>query len=738
MMKYKIKNRNKWFRVWLSAALLAAVLLSLGGCAAETKETVSTGASEAPAAAVKDGRENIYILYTNDVHCALEGNVSFSMLAAYKDYLEALSPYVALADCGDAIQGDAMGTVSAGEYPVEMMNRAGYDYAVLGNHEFDYGMERLSKLIGMADAQYLGCNLTYSGGGQSALLGVKPYAIAEYGDVSVALIGVSTPESITSSTPSVFMDENGTYLYGFSADDAESFYTAVQDNINECREKGADYVVLLTHLGIGGTSKPYRSTDLIAATEGVDAVLDGHSHSVIPCEYVKNREGEPVLLSSTGEKLQNIGQLVITPEGTLFSTLISDFPGEDGEMAAFAADIQSRYEDTLAEVVASTEVALTTKDSEGVRLVRSRETNLGDFCADAYRTVSGADIALVNGGGIRADVAAGEITYGDVIAVHPYGNTLCVAEATGQEILDCLEMGCRETAKETSDGDNAAGENGGFQQVSGLRFTIDTSVPSGVTLDKYGMFVSVDGPYRVTDAEVLKADGSYELLEPDKTYTVASHNYLIKEGGDGMNMFADNPLVIDEGMSDYQILTAYVKEHLGGVVGSDYEKPQGRIQVISGDGGKESMAMETAYREVPYGSFTFRIPEGFEPVENPGLDLAFAPSGTAWEKLCGIGIAKTDFPMTIEEILEDKEAYAKITKVSDQVDVSTVGEEVLDTRLGKAIVQTYRYKEGDSASERVYLISDGKAVYGFLLYAEDSCEYDLFGTISGFMEEKDR
>ncbi|MCM1049451.1 MAG: bifunctional metallophosphatase/5'-nucleotidase [Clostridiales bacterium] len=529
----------------------------------------------------REENSNIYILYTNDVHCAVDGNMGYAELTAYRESLEESSPYVTLVDCGDAIQGDALGTVSDGEYPVELMNKVGYDYAVLGNHEFDYGMEQLAKLLEFSEAEYLGCNITYSGTGENKLSVVKPYAIQKYGNVEVAFIGVSTPETILSSTPSVFMDENGEYVYGFSAEDEETFYATVQESIDDCLKEGADYVVLLTHLGTDEVSKPFRSVDLIMGTTGVDAVLDGHSHSTIPCEYVKNKEEELVLLSSTGEKLDAIGQLMITPKGQIVSTLITGYPQEDDEMASCVEDIQLRYEATLNEIIGSSGVALTIVGSDGVRLVRSRETNLGDFCTDAYREVAGADIAFINGGGIRADIEAGDITYGDIIAVHPYGNTLCMVWASGQEILDCLEMSCSQMMAEVSEAGNAIGENGGFQQVSGLRFMVDLSVESSVITDENGMFVSVEGERRVKDVEVLQKDGSYQAIEPDKMYKVASHNYLLKEGGDGLNMFTDNQFIIDEGMSDYQVLSTYIREHLGGTIGDEYSKEQGRIKVLS-------------------------------------------------------------------------------------------------------------------------------------------------------------
>ena len=542
--------------------LAIALLLSLlGGC---------TQQEEA---------QDIIILYTNDVHCAVDADIGYAGLAAYKAQMEEKTPYVTLVDCGDALQGDALGTVSQGEYLTQIMNQVGYDFAVLGNHEFDYGLEQLTALIKQSQAQYLGCNIRYTGSEENALAALEPYQIVTYGEVKVAFIGISTPESIAKSTPAYFMDDSGELVYDFYGGSGEELSTQVQQTVANCLAAGADYVIALAHLGDDESSAPFRSTDLIAATNGIDVVLDGHSHSVISCDVIDNKDGDPVLLSSTGTGLANIGQLVITASGNISTGLIGEYPDKDAPTTVFIQEIQDQYEAALSQVVGDSDVDLTTMSDSGIRLIRSRETNLGDFCADAYRVLAEADIALVNGGGIRADLAAGEITYGDLIAVHPYGNTLCVAEATGQEILDALEMASRSVMAATDDGENAIGENGGFLQVSGLRYTIDTSIDSTVEVDESGMFVSCGENRRVQNVEMLQDDGSYTVIDPEQTYTVASHNYLIKQGGDGLNMFMDNTLIIDEGMLDYQVLITYMTDYLGGTEGEDYAAVQTRITV---------------------------------------------------------------------------------------------------------------------------------------------------------------
>ncbi len=545
-----------------------ALVLILSGCndSEETEE--------------KEKADDIIILYTNDVNCAVDDEIGYAGLVAYKQWCEKRTPYVTLADCGNALQGDVIGTVSKGEYPAELMNRAGYDFAVLGNHEFDYGMEQIDRLMEMSGAQYLGCNIRYTGKEDVAFLSrLLPYKIVSYGDVKVAFIGVLTPESIITSVPTYFCDENGNYVYDFCGKSGEELYKCVQENADACVKAGADYVVVLAHLGTDEESSPFTSPELIANTRGIDAVLDGHSHSEIPCDIVKNADGENVLLSSTGTGLCNIGCLTITANGNLQTGLIGAYPEKDSEMAGSIESMEEKFEAEMSKSIAVSEVALTTASDSGMRLIRNRETNLGDFCADAYRAESGADIALVNGGGIRADISDGEITYGDILRVHPYGNTLCVAKATGQEILDALEMASRSCLPDADDGENAVGENGGFLQVSGLKYVIDTSVESTVETDEQGNFLSCGANRRVKDVMVLKEDGSYTELVPDEVYTVASHNYLIKEGGDGLNMFMDNELTINEGMLDYEILMTYLTDELNGTVGDEYALPQERIEI---------------------------------------------------------------------------------------------------------------------------------------------------------------
>ena len=523
--------------------------------------------------------EDIVILYTNDVHCAYDENLGYSSVAELKDFYESVTPNVLLVDNGDAVQGDVIGAVSKGEYIIDFMNAAGYDYAILGNHEFDYGMEQLGELAAKANFPYVDCNVVYTGTQGNKLDFVKPYVVHDFGDVKVGFVGVATPLSIATSTPT-FFQEDGEFVYGFGqGEDGAIISGLVQDAVDACKAEGADYVILLTHLGVEDDATPYRSIDVINNTHDIDACLDGHSHSVIPSQYVVNDRDELIPLSSTGTKLLYIGVLTITDDGIITTTIVNgDLPDSD-EFDATAAEITADYEELIAEVMATSNVDLWVTDENGTRMVRSRETNLGDLCTDAYLAAADAEIALVNGGGIRANMAAGDLTFADIKACHPFGNTLVSVKATGQQILDALEWTARNTQAEYKNAEgNAVGELGGFLQVAGLRYTIDTSVESAAIADSNGMFFGmIEGaPYRVTDVEVMK-DNEWAPIDPEAEYVVASHNYMLLEGGDGTNMFQGDEVILDSGLPDYQVLVNYIVSLNGDL--SQYAEPQGRITV---------------------------------------------------------------------------------------------------------------------------------------------------------------
>ena len=536
--------------------LLAAMMLC--GCFAF--------AEAAPAGLTK----NLVILFTSDVHAGIDQGWGYAGVDYIRDQL-AESSHVVLVDNGDAIQGETIGTLTNGKAVVELMNTVGYDVAVPGNHEFDYGMTNfLSLAQEVAEYPYVSANFTYK---DEAVF--KPYVIKEFDGVKVGFVGVTTPKTITSSTPAYFQDENGEFVYGFSQDETgEKFYAAIQDAVDAARAEGALYVIICGHLGTEETCEPYTSIDVIYNVSGIDAVLDGHSHEVMPSNVVKGKDGSNVVRVACGTKLANIGALTITPEGTITSDLYTwtaevspaELYGLTGEVADAVAEKIASLDEIRNTVVAYTENTLYINDPvTDVRIIRSAETNLGDLCADAYRALSGADVAFVNGGGVRAQIPAGNITLDQIYSVHPFGNIMCMVEANGQQILDALEWGSR----------NTPGESGSFLHVSGLTYEIHTYVPSSAQADENGMFTGVNGEYRVKNVMI-----GGEPLDVDKTYKLASHNYMLKNSGDGYSMFAGTKLLIDETLIDNQVLITYITGNLGGVVGEEYANPYGQGRIV--------------------------------------------------------------------------------------------------------------------------------------------------------------
>ncbi len=547
-------------------ALLLALCMLLSGVAfAET--------AEAPAL-----QQELVVLFTSDVHCGVDGGFGYAGLAAVRDNLKAQGKHVVLVDNGDSIQGEPMGTLTEGEANIKLMNAVGYDIATIGNHEFDSGMPPFLELAQMAEFPYISCNFVKDG--ETVF---EPYIIKEFDGVKVAFVGISTPKTITSSAPKYFQDENGNFIYGFCQDETgEALYTAVQTAIDAAIAEGASYVIGMAHLGNETACQPWTYADVIANTTGMDALLDGHSHDTDQVEML-NKDGETVLRSACGTKMEGIGYLTIAPDGSMGSGIYvwendisaADLLGLNNDVAAAVKEATSELDVKLKEVVAKTVVDLTIEDPEAVdengkpiRIIRNAETNLGDLCADAYRAMSGADVAVVNGGGIRKTIKAGDITLNDILLVHPYGNAMCVIEVTGQEIMDALEFSVSAMP----------GEFGGFLQVSGMTFEIHTYIESPVETDEAKMFVGVKegAPRRIQN---LLIGG--EPVDPAKIYTFASHNYKIKDMGDGYTHFADNVILQDEVMLDNQVLITYITDVLGGVVGEEYAEPYGQGRIVA-------------------------------------------------------------------------------------------------------------------------------------------------------------
>ena len=531
-------------------------------------------AEEAAPALQKD----LVILYTSDAHCGVDQGWGYAGLYAVKESLSQ-DNYVLLVDDGDAIQGEPIGTMTKGEAIIDIMNAVGYDIAIPGNHEYDYGMERFLELTQKANFPYISCNFNKDGE-----LIFAPYIIKEFDGVKIAFVGITTPTTPRSSTPKYFMNDAGEFIYGFMQDETgEALYAAVQKAVDDARAEGAQYVIAMAHLGDEDECRPWRYLDVIGNTAGIDALLDGHSHDTEQV-IMKNKDGQDVVRTACGTKLAHIGRLTITKDGQISSELYSwnqpiaapkmlGLQNVAGEAVTAATAVLN---EKLAEVVASTTVDLIiydpvakTDDGRSVRIIRNTETNLGDLCADAYLDQSsGADIALVNGGGIRVSINKGDITLNDILKVHPFGNSLTVIEATGQQVLDALEWSVHAMP----------GEFGGFDHVAGLTFEVDATIPSPCTQDDHGFFTGMQEGVERRVRNVLVAG---EPIDPAKLYKVVSHDYQLLDKGDGYTMFEGATVLQESVKLDNQVLIDYITGTLGGVVGEGYENPYGQGRIVS-------------------------------------------------------------------------------------------------------------------------------------------------------------
>ena len=509
--------------------------------------------------------ETIVILYENDVHCAVEG---YSKLAAMKNELKTNYEHVGVVSSGDFIQGGTLGSASTGEYIVNLMNLVGYDAIGLGNHEFDYCISRLDELYELSETKFISCNFAKMGEEKTYF---EPYSMVSYGDVDIAYIGIITPETVTMARPSQFNDENGELIYTFNE---TRLYEVVQKSIDEAKKDGADYVIALSHIGYDESGSLNDVTDVIENTDGLDVVLDGHSHSVIEEKNIKDKNGDDVLLTSTGTGFKHIGKLTITND-TFDAELIKTetYTKTDANVDSYLEEIKESYAEIGNRKIGESKVDLITNDENGNRLVRRAETNLGNFCSDALRIVMNADVSFVNGGGMRAPIKTGDVTFNDLISVYPFNNRIVTAEITGQVLLDMLEMGMMPYPEEC----------GAFPHMSGMTCSVDKSIPSSVKLDDQGFFVSVDGDYRVYDVKVLnKESGLYEKLELDKKYVITASDYYILDLGSGLSMFKDANVLKNEGVLDVDIMEMYITENLNGVIGDEYKNVAHRITFTDG------------------------------------------------------------------------------------------------------------------------------------------------------------
>lgn len=560
--------------VLAAALLLPAVVYGAAASGSSTGEPAAA-AEDSQAQDENEDKKDIMILYTSDIHCGIDEGFGYAGLEQIRKYEQEKGYEVILVDDGDNIQGDPLGLLTKGDALIDLMNKMGYSVAIPGNHEFDYGVDNFLSLAEKAQFKYISCNFQYKGENV-----FDPYVIREIGGRKIGFVGVTTPTTITASKPTLFEDENGEFVYSFLQDETgEGVYNAVQSAVDNARKEGAEYVIVLGHMGNEEQCRPWTYADVISHTNGIDAFLDGHSHDTDQV-IMKNKDGKEVPRSACGTKMQHIGWCRIPAEGEVTAGIYSwtlddsapEVLGIENEMSAAVKEARGSISKLMEGKIAVSEQEMTIYDPVAVdpewgkvRMIRRAETNLGDLCTDAYRFMTGADIALLGGGGIRVSIPAGDVTMKNMYEVFPFGNEICVVQATGQQILDALEWGAAAVP----------GENGGFMQVSGLSYEIHTYIDSTCTKDVNGMFTGVAGERRVRN---VKVNGT--PIDPDALYNVAGNDYWFLNGGDGQTAFNGAERVDAGGMLDVQVLVDYLTRELDGVIGKEYSDPTGQDRIV--------------------------------------------------------------------------------------------------------------------------------------------------------------
>lgn len=521
--------------------------------------SMAIGAPAASACWLGD-KSDVTILYTNDVHTYIDKQspkLTYAAIADLKQSYQNAGKDVLLVDAGDHVQGTAYGSMDEGASIIKLMNAAGYDVATPGNHEFDYGMDRAKAIMKEADFPYLSCNWVDLRTGLRVLPSVKVFV---RGGRRIAFVGVTTPETFTKSTPAYFMDKaQRKYIYDIQGgEDGKKLYDAVQKAIDKAKLL-ADVVIGLGHLGVDPSSSPWTSEEVIAHTSGFDAFIDGHSHTVMENKQVQDASGKAVTLTQTGSYFANVGEMTIAADGTITTKLIPTHEGMDAGIAAMQTSWVNTVDDMLGEKIAVGDSDFYVSDpATGKRRIRSAETNLGDFVADGIYAYFNeveklhCDLAIMNGGGIRADVPAGDWTFKTCKQVSPFGNVACLMSVTGKQIQDALEFAARFAGE-------GGKENGGFLQVAGATYEIHTDIPNTVQTDEKNVWIgSATGTPRVQNVKIYdKASGSYLPLDPGATYALAGMNYTLRNLGDGFAMFDGAELIKDYVSEDYLVMATY-------------------------------------------------------------------------------------------------------------------------------------------------------------------------------------
>lgn len=523
--------------------------------------SVSAFAAGVPA----DGEDytgKVVIIHTNDTHggdvAVSGGRLGTAGIAQLKKDYEALGAEVLLFSAGDAIQGDPLVNLSKGQAAIEFMNAAGYDLMVPGNHEFDWGSENLLSLEKQADFPIISANINKS---ETETL-FEASRIFETSIGKIGVFGLTTPGTSTSTNPK--------NIVGISFDAGSELYADAQAQVKALEESGCKYIICVAHIGDDDGFSPNSSKDIIENVPGIDLFIDGHSHHELGITVSSAGSANTVLVSA-GTKTEKAGVVVLDGEKIDYALIsAADYTKTDADVAAIIKKVADEVDAKLSDKFAVTEV-----DLDGERTnVRTRETNLGDFAADALLWSANftlgegkVDAAFTNGGGIRASIKAGDITMKDMATVFPFSNTISTIEITGAQILEMLEAACYAVPEEA----------GAFPQVSGIEFTLDTGVA-------YEPGEQYEGSTNYAPAKpgtrVLNVKIAGEALDMTKTYTIATNDFTAA-GGDTYGVFKSCK-VYDTGLALEDALVAYTSEVLGGTITAEkYGKTAGRIILMS-------------------------------------------------------------------------------------------------------------------------------------------------------------
>lgn len=501
-----------------------------------------------PAQAQDEGF-TLTIMHTNDVHAHYDPGEDYGGIARQATLVKEIRAEVdhsLLLDAGDRFTGSMFHSYYQGLDSVRTMNELGYDAMVLGSYEFTHGADKLADFLDLLDFPVVVTNVDFSDSPE--LDGkVKPYIIIEIDGEQIGIIGVTQGDSRIRPIPELKFDTN--------------YETVVQTAVDALTEEGVNKIILISHLGY------FNDLDLATRVSGVDVIVGGDSNTLLSNTphpdaegpypgVITSASGEPVLVVQAWLYLQVMGRLDVTfdDEGVLIdwsgdAIFLTDEIEDDPDMVTLIEDLRAPLPDFLNNVLGESDVRL-----EGEREVcRFEECNMGNLITDALRNATGAQIAVHNGGGIRASIDSGEITVGDVLEVLPFNNTFVIFELSGADLVAALENSVSRV--EATEG------TGRFLQVSGLRFTWDGTREAG---------------RRILSVEVLNEDGDYEVLDPDEVYTIATNDYLFA-GGDDYIMFAENSSAdYDFGRTLDEIVRSYIQQNSP----INYPPNEGRIKRV--------------------------------------------------------------------------------------------------------------------------------------------------------------